>query len=64
MAGGVTALEITLNSPGAVEGIRELKASIGDRVTLGAGTVLTAEQAHTAIDAAHSSSSRRIPTRP
>ena len=51
MAGGVTALEITLNSPGAVEGIRELKASIGDRVMLGAGTVLTAEQAHTAIDA-------------
>jgi len=51
VAGGVAALEITLNSPGALAGIRELKASGGNHVIVGAGTVLTAEQAQAAIDA-------------
>lgn len=51
MAGGFTAMEITLNSVGAIDGIKTLKAKVGDRMVIGAGTVLTAEQAHQAIDA-------------
>jgi 2-dehydro-3-deoxyphosphogluconate aldolase/(4S)-4-hydroxy-2-oxoglutarate aldolase len=51
VAGGITAMEITLNSPGAIAGIQQLKASMGDSIVLGAGTVLTDGQAHAAIDA-------------
>jgi 2-dehydro-3-deoxyphosphogluconate aldolase/(4S)-4-hydroxy-2-oxoglutarate aldolase len=51
VAGGVSAMEITLNSAGALDGIRQLKATMGSSVLLGAGTVLTSEQAHQAIDA-------------
>lgn len=45
---GVTAMEITLNSPGALDGIRLLNDKLGDSLLIGAGTVLTAE----AVDAA------------
>lgn len=51
LASEVSYLEITLNSPGALAGIRELKRALGDRVTVGAGTVLNAGQAFEAIDA-------------
>jgi Entner-Doudoroff aldolase len=37
---GVTAVEVTLNSPGAVEAIGRLARSHGPRVAVGAGTVL------------------------
>jgi 2-dehydro-3-deoxyphosphogluconate aldolase/(4S)-4-hydroxy-2-oxoglutarate aldolase len=49
--GGVTTMEITLNSPGALDGIRLLKAELGNQIALGAGTVLTADQVKTAVDA-------------
>lgn len=51
IGGGITAIEITLNSPGALDGIRELKATFGGRIALGAGTVLTVDGANAAIDA-------------
>ena len=50
-AGGVTALEITYTVPGAGEVIRTLAARYaGTEVLVGAGTVLTAEQAEEAMD--------------
>lgn len=51
LSGGIVAMEITLNSTGALDGLRELKANFRDRIILGAGTVLTPEGAHQAIDA-------------
>ena len=49
--GGVKLLEITLNSPGALELIRRVSETMGDRLLVGAGTVLTAAEAEMAIDA-------------
>lgn len=40
LAGGVSALEVTLTSPHALESITLLRARLGDRVRVGAGTVL------------------------
>lgn len=48
---GVTAMEITLNSPGALDGIRLLSEQMGDDVLIGAGTVLTADAVDAAADA-------------
>ena len=48
---GVTAMEITLNSAGADDGIREMKAELGDAFLIGAGTVLNVEQAEAALKA-------------
>lgn len=44
-AGGVEAIEITVDTPGAVEMIRDVSTEVGDDVVLGAGTVLDAETA-------------------
>jgi 2-dehydro-3-deoxyphosphogluconate aldolase / (4S)-4-hydroxy-2-oxoglutarate aldolase len=49
--GGVRLLEVTLNSPGAMEVIRRLARTMGDRLLVGAGTVLTAAEAEMAVDA-------------
>ena len=49
--GGVRLMEITLNSPGALESIRQLSNAMGDRMLVGAGTVLTAAEAEAAVDA-------------
>ena len=46
--GGVTALEVTLTTPGALEAISDLAACKGDFV-VGAGSVLDAESARAAI---------------
>jgi 2-dehydro-3-deoxyphosphogluconate aldolase/(4S)-4-hydroxy-2-oxoglutarate aldolase len=48
---GVTAMEVTLNSPSAEQGIREMKAEAGDGIVIGAGTVLNESQAYTALSA-------------
>ncbi len=48
---GIRLIEITLNSPGALESIRELATSMGSQLLVGAGTVLTAAEAEAAIDA-------------
>jgi 2-dehydro-3-deoxyphosphogluconate aldolase/(4S)-4-hydroxy-2-oxoglutarate aldolase len=50
-AGGVRLLEITLNSPGALEAIRQVSDTMGEGLLVGAGTVLTAAEAEAAIDA-------------
>lgn len=49
--GGTGALEITLDTPGALGMIEDLKEKYGDRVLVGAGTVLDAVSAKLAIDA-------------
>ncbi|HUB60558.1 MAG TPA: bifunctional 4-hydroxy-2-oxoglutarate aldolase/2-dehydro-3-deoxy-phosphogluconate aldolase [Puia sp.] len=49
--GGVRLLEITLNSPGALDLIRQIAGTMGDRLLVGAGTVLTPAEAELAIDA-------------
>ena len=49
--GGVRLMEITLNSPGALESIRRLSDVMGDRMLVGAGTVLTAAEAEAAVGA-------------
>jgi 2-dehydro-3-deoxyphosphogluconate aldolase/(4S)-4-hydroxy-2-oxoglutarate aldolase len=47
--GGVTAAEITFTVPDAVEVIRRVRKELGDRVVLGAGTVLDPETARAAL---------------
>lgn len=42
-AGGVKAIEITVNTPGAVEMIRQVSDEVSDDVVIGAGTVLDPE---------------------
>ena len=49
--GGITAMEITLNSPDALAGIETLAKQLGDQIMLGAGTVLTPEEVNRAVDA-------------
>jgi 2-dehydro-3-deoxyphosphogluconate aldolase / (4S)-4-hydroxy-2-oxoglutarate aldolase len=51
VAGGVEALEITMTVPGAVQVVKEAVARYGDRLLIGAGTVLDAEQARACIAA-------------
>ena len=48
-AGGVTILEVTLTVPGAIRLIEQLADAAGDRLLLGAGTVLDAETARAAM---------------
>ena len=50
-AGGIRLMEVTLNSPGALELIRELNVEMESRMLIGAGTVLNVEDASKAIDA-------------
>ena len=47
--GGVGVAEVTLTVPGALDVIKAAKAQLGDRVLLGAGTVLDPETARAAI---------------
>jgi 2-dehydro-3-deoxyphosphogluconate aldolase/(4S)-4-hydroxy-2-oxoglutarate aldolase len=44
-AGGVTILEVTMTVPGAIDAIRRLSREAGDRILVGAGTVLDPETA-------------------
>lgn len=48
-AGGISAIEFTVSTPGAIEMIKEASASFGDEVLMGAGTVLDPETARMAI---------------
>jgi 2-dehydro-3-deoxyphosphogluconate aldolase/(4S)-4-hydroxy-2-oxoglutarate aldolase len=47
--GGVTAAEITFTVPDAVSVIREVRRELGDKIVLGAGTVLDPETARAAL---------------
>jgi 2-dehydro-3-deoxyphosphogluconate aldolase/(4S)-4-hydroxy-2-oxoglutarate aldolase len=49
--GGLSAIEITTTVPGAVEVLRTLSGALGNRVLLGAGTVLDVETARRVIAA-------------
>jgi 2-dehydro-3-deoxyphosphogluconate aldolase/(4S)-4-hydroxy-2-oxoglutarate aldolase len=48
--GGIRLLEITLNSPGALEAIKVVSSTFNDRLIVGAGTVLDAYSADSAIN--------------
>ena len=47
--GGVTAVEITMTTPNALEAIREIAELLGDRATVGVGTVLDVPTAQSAL---------------
>jgi 2-dehydro-3-deoxyphosphogluconate aldolase / (4S)-4-hydroxy-2-oxoglutarate aldolase len=47
--GGITITEVTLTVPNALDVIRKVKQKHGDRITIGAGTVLDTESARAAI---------------
>ncbi|MFP6587829.1 MAG: bifunctional 2-keto-4-hydroxyglutarate aldolase/2-keto-3-deoxy-6-phosphogluconate aldolase [Pirellulaceae bacterium] len=49
LAGGVDVMEVTFTVPNAIDVIKEVKRRIGDKVLLGAGTVLDTETARAAI---------------
>jgi len=51
LEGGLSSIEITTSVPGAVEVLRTLAGAFGDRVLLGAGTVLDLDTAKRFIDA-------------
>jgi 2-dehydro-3-deoxyphosphogluconate aldolase/(4S)-4-hydroxy-2-oxoglutarate aldolase len=44
IAGGLTAMEVTLNSPGAIEHIAALKSHVKGKLLIGAGTVRDVDQ--------------------
>jgi 2-dehydro-3-deoxyphosphogluconate aldolase/(4S)-4-hydroxy-2-oxoglutarate aldolase len=48
---GVPAFEVTLQGAGALDAIRALRVSLGERLLIGAGTVLDVEGAAGAVDA-------------
>lgn len=51
LEGGISTFEITLTVPGAVQVIESLVKRFGSRALIGAGTVLSADQAAACIDA-------------
>lgn len=48
--GGVSVVEVTLNTPGAAAMIRALADAFGDEVLIGAGTVMSADEVRQALD--------------
>jgi len=49
VAGGVTAMEVTMTTPNALEVIRAVKQELGESILMGVGTVLDAETTRLAI---------------
>src|SRR5229473_3889577 len=47
--GGVTVVEITFSVPNALEVLRDVRKTLGDRVLLGAGTILDTETGRAAL---------------
>src|SRR5262249_28412929 len=47
--GGVSVVEITMSVPNALDVVRQVRDALGDRVLLGAGTVLDPETARAAL---------------
>jgi len=50
VAGGVPVLEFTLTGRGAIEAVAATRRALGEAACVGAGSVLTDEDAHAAID--------------
>ncbi|MGE0132245.1 MAG: bifunctional 4-hydroxy-2-oxoglutarate aldolase/2-dehydro-3-deoxy-phosphogluconate aldolase [Blastocatellales bacterium] len=48
---GITAVEVTLNSPGAFDSIKRLAAGFNSRIAVGAGTVLRPDEVERVADA-------------
>ncbi|KEQ25775.1 bifunctional 4-hydroxy-2-oxoglutarate aldolase/2-dehydro-3-deoxy-phosphogluconate aldolase [Paenibacillus tyrfis] len=51
VSGGVPVMEVTLNTPGALGMIERLQARFGERMYIGAGTVVDVDDAQKALDA-------------
>lgn len=51
LAGGIPVVEITMTVPGALQAIRDVIREFGGKALVGAGTVVTAEQAEACLDA-------------
>lgn len=51
LAGGVSAIEITMTTPGAIEAIREVALELGPEALVGVGTVLDPATAEAAVAA-------------
>ena len=49
LAGGVTAIEVTMTTPGALNIIRDTKRALGDQIVMGVGSVLDAESCRSAM---------------
>ena len=49
--GGIHVVEITMTVPNALDVVREVRQALGDRLLLGAGTILDPETARAALDA-------------
>ena len=58
---GITALEVTLTSRGALEAIAGLRRQLPAEVAIGAGTVLTVDDAKASVDAGKSLTSGAPP---
>jgi 2-dehydro-3-deoxyphosphogluconate aldolase/(4S)-4-hydroxy-2-oxoglutarate aldolase len=50
-SGGVTCLEVTLTTAGALDALARIRAELGPGVAVGAGTVITGDQARDALAA-------------
>jgi 2-dehydro-3-deoxyphosphogluconate aldolase / (4S)-4-hydroxy-2-oxoglutarate aldolase len=50
-AGGIPVVEVTMTVPNAISVIQEVAQQYGDKVLIGAGTVITAEQAESCLRA-------------
>lgn len=48
---GISTMEVTVNSPGALKSIQALRDQYGDKLSIGAGTVCTLNDMHLALDA-------------
>jgi len=51
VAGGVSVIEVTMTVPGAIDVLREIKKSYGDKLLLGSGTVTDVAECAATIDA-------------
>lgn len=51
LSSGLLTLEVTLNTPGAAQYIRELSRRAGSGLSIGAGTVMDLDDMHQALDA-------------
>jgi len=51
VAGGITSIEVTMTTPGAVAGIGRIAEGLGDSVLLGVGTVLDSKTCREAVNA-------------
>ena len=49
LEGGIYAMEVTMDTPGALEAIQIIKSDLGGRAAVGAGTVLDAETGRLAL---------------